>query len=1094
MSLFFNYAGTDLGNATIRLGTIQGLQESADNGNFSTCGIEVDDAAGALNLVGLKKFYVLEPDCTEPRVFSGYAAIRNIARGQNDSLRTGAARRWSVDLNDLNTIFGQRLLLSSASSRPAETDAARITWLLGNNWTPELHDNGFVNTASPVNLDAADYRGRYAGEVLNDCIGARGSTRLYFAYWDSAKNQASLFYDDPVGSTFSSTLRLTNVFADVDNSTTFSASGVLTRDPSQVYSTIWVPFSGGFVTATNAATATAFIPRDVAVPAPQIGKVATAQHYADLLATTENVEQDTIVVAVKLPSSKVNLVRAGQRVQIKFSHLPGYSAGYTYLRIVRRTVAQDEETTAFYNVTLELTVPRVSGVSGGVPSNTTVWPSQQPPFVPSPAGSYVSMLEADGATHIWPLSEAAGAAVDIMAGENGTYNNLHADMTRHVAGPGSIAGAFGVQVISAGTPASNVSIDDGGAQLPAANSDRSFEFWVKFVTVFLGAANFAYGTGLSSYNMIWSGTAGPNNIAVAGDSGMSVALTVPNAIGDGAYHCLTFTYDSATFTQAVYFDGALASSAAFAHALNTDVSAPSGVIFQSPPSNYVQSYSSAAPVKWTAAQIVNHALGDAGAAATSSTVPSVGQPISAESATGDGTTVAYTANYPYAAGSTEVHVDGELVTVTETTPTSGIFTFAVAPPLGATIVWTYNATSPTTTGAAHPAPTAAFIGSTQTIAHLINKSGGSVAAGDVVVIDTGNSVAFTTTTTSRETKLVGIAQAAIASNARGPVLMEGYAPLVNTTASVTRGNYAQTSTTVKKATENATRQSGSFAQYLTGGTTPDAFLFGVPDSAAGGGSTSPLTTKGDVWGFSSVDARIPIGTNGQVLTADSTQTLGLKWAASGGGGGSTIQYPALKPGSLNGTYGDDFAAASLDGKWTARQNSGTFTTARVFTQGVDGSHVGISMSQASGFIYEAGPAGDFEFHVGNLRMTGFGLTVDVWPGITILDSTGTGVCVALDNDGNMYALNMTSYKYDNGGAIGTVVTGAVWNSDPWWMRITKVGTTYDFYASASGYAWDYHSNATKTSAITVAYLGIGDMKGTMTTRSSLITADYVNKV
>ena len=46
-----------------------------------------------------------------------------------------------------------------------------------------------------------------------------------------------------------------------------------------------------------------------------------------------------------------------------------------------------------------------------------------------------------------------------------------------------------------------------------------------------------------------------------------------------------------------------------------------------------------------------------------------------------------------------------------------------------------------------------------------------------------------------------------------------------------------------------------------------------------GGGASPLTTKGDVWGFSTVDARIPIGTNTQVLMADSAQTLGLKWAS-----------------------------------------------------------------------------------------------------------------------------------------------------------------------------------------------------------------------
>jgi hypothetical protein len=43
-------------------------------------------------------------------------------------------------------------------------------------------------------------------------------------------------------------------------------------------------------------------------------------------------------------------------------------------------------------------------------------------------------------------------------------------------------------------------------------------------------------------------------------------------------------------------------------------------------------------------------------------------------------------------------------------------------------------------------------------------------------------------------------------------------------------------------------------------------------------STSPLTTKGDLYGYSTADARIPVGSNGTVLTADSTESLGVKWA------------------------------------------------------------------------------------------------------------------------------------------------------------------------------------------------------------------------
>jgi hypothetical protein len=52
---------------------------------------------------------------------------------------------------------------------------------------------------------------------------------------------------------------------------------------------------------------------------------------------------------------------------------------------------------------------------------------------------------------------------------------------------------------------------------------------------------------------------------------------------------------------------------------------------------------------------------------------------------------------------------------------------------------------------------------------------------------------------------------------------------------------------------------------------------------------TPLTTKGDLFTFSTVDARLGVGTNGHVLTADSTQSTGIKWAAPAGGGGKVLQ-------------------------------------------------------------------------------------------------------------------------------------------------------------------------------------------------------------
>jgi len=51
------------------------------------------------------------------------------------------------------------------------------------------------------------------------------------------------------------------------------------------------------------------------------------------------------------------------------------------------------------------------------------------------------------------------------------------------------------------------------------------------------------------------------------------------------------------------------------------------------------------------------------------------------------------------------------------------------------------------------------------------------------------------------------------------------------------------------------------------------------------GAVSPLTTKGDLYTFSTSDARLGVGTNTYVLTADSAEATGLKWAAPAAGAG-----------------------------------------------------------------------------------------------------------------------------------------------------------------------------------------------------------------
>lgn len=84
-------------------------------------------------------------------------------------------------------------------------------------------------------------------------------------------------------------------------------------------------------------------------------------------------------------------------------------------------------------------------------------------------------------------------------------------------------------------------------------------------------------------------------------------------------------------------------------------------------------------------------------------------------------------------------------------------------------------------------------------------------------------------------------------------------------------------------------------------------------SAAGMLVRSPLTSKGDLWGWSSTDARVPVGINGTVLQADNTQALGVRWVALPtvvpGGSTTNVQF------NDGGAFGGD-----VDFSWDKTNN------------------------------------------------------------------------------------------------------------------------------------------------------------------------------
>lgn len=77
------------------------------------------------------------------------------------------------------------------------------------------------------------------------------------------------------------------------------------------------------------------------------------------------------------------------------------------------------------------------------------------------------------------------------------------------------------------------------------------------------------------------------------------------------------------------------------------------------------------------------------------------------------------------------------------------------------------------------------------------------------------------------------------------------------------------------------------------------------------GGASPLTTKGDIFVFSTVDARLPVGTNGYVLESDSTQTTGLKWVDPNAASTGWVKLQSSFPGSQQiGSFNVDGSSGS----------------------------------------------------------------------------------------------------------------------------------------------------------------------------------------
>lgn len=123
-----------------------------------------------------------------------------------------------------------------------------------------------------------------------------------------------------------------------------------------------------------------------------------------------------------------------------------------------------------------------------------------------------------------------------------------------------------------------------------------------------------------------------------------------------------------------------------------------------------------------------------------------------------------------------------------------------------------------------------------TILQLRNKSGSTQSQGAVVILDTANEKAFTTTTTASYTSTqIGVVTepAGIASNAIGAVAFAGWVPKINLSTSASTGSLISTTTVAGQGVPSSQADAGNFAEALEAGTTPEAYLYGYTTQSTG---------------------------------------------------------------------------------------------------------------------------------------------------------------------------------------------------------------------------------------------------------------------